>query len=217
MTNAVASIATVNWRTSSGVPATPRIIWKIGQWNRYIPYDRVPIHNRMGIPRSRPVNERRCDTAAIINMAARSTARNPPRNSNGSGPSSVTMCSLHANTTSDPMPTRARPSRVAPLSRSGPRITATGRHRRASAPPTSNPVDRVSVDRYNVSVLLMACPPTFQKASGVVAGSTALVGSNTSPTATLTATAASSNQRLYDGSRPLPARIRAIITMGQTR
>ena len=37
VTTAVAAIASTNWRTSRGVPAAPRIIWKIGQWNRYIP------------------------------------------------------------------------------------------------------------------------------------------------------------------------------------
>ena len=85
------------------------------------------------MPSSRPVNDRRCDTATIINIAARSTARKPPRNSNGSGPSSVTMCRRHANTSNEPIPTRARTSRMPPLLRSGPRITATGRHSMASA------------------------------------------------------------------------------------
>ena len=73
------------------------------------------------------------------------------------------------------------------------------------------------VERYNASTLLMAFPPMSQKASGVVAGSIALPGSKSSPTATLIATAARSNQRLYDGRRPFPIRIKPIITSGQTR
>ena len=40
----VTSIATTNCCELSGLPATLRMTWYTGQWNRYSPYERVPTH-----------------------------------------------------------------------------------------------------------------------------------------------------------------------------
>ena len=163
MTNAVAAIATANWRTSSGVPATPRIIWKIGQWNRYIPYDRVPIQSSSG-----HAEESAGERAAMRHGGDHQHGRQVDGEE-----AAAEQQRIGALVGDDVQPPRQHQqradadegrgtSRVAPLLRSGPRITATGRHSIASAAPTSRPVDRVIVDRYSVSVLAMACPPTSQ-------------------------------------------------------
>ena len=56
----------------------------------------------------------------------------------------------------------ASKSTAQPLSRTGPRITATGRHIIANAAPISRPVARVTVDRYSVSTFEIGRPATIQ-------------------------------------------------------
>ena len=123
------------------------MIWYTGQWKRYSPYERVPIHASTGAPSTAPVNVPRCVTAAITSTVANATTRNPPRNSHGSAPSGVTRCSFHASRTRTTPPVPPTTSSHGPLLRSGPRITAAGRHSIANAAPINRPVARVIVDR----------------------------------------------------------------------
>ncbi len=58
----------------------------------------------------------------------------------------------------------ARMSRIRPLLRSGPRITARGRQISANAAPIRRPVHRVIVDRYSVSAFEIERSPTCQNA-----------------------------------------------------
>jgi hypothetical protein len=97
--------------------------------------------------RIREVNARSWVTAATIISVATAHRRKPPRNSHGLAPSGPTS---HMNQTSAARianPVNDTRSSRAPLRRSGPRITATGRQIIANAAPSSNPLARVNVPR----------------------------------------------------------------------
>ncbi len=106
--------------------------------------------------------ERRCVTAAMTASVANPVRRNPPRNSNASAPSGVTMCRFQHSSAEDDEADDGDAVEHRPAVRIGPRMTATGRHTMANAAPSSRPVARVGVDRYSVSVLLMQRPATCQ-------------------------------------------------------
>ena len=93
------------------------------------------------VAEQRPVHARRWVTAAMTTSVATPVTKKPPRNSHGSArPSAVTTCRYQHST-----PSPARPSdgehveQRGPCRRSGPRITATGRHTIANAAPEQQP------------------------------------------------------------------------------
>src|SRR6056297_2258612 len=134
----------------------------MGQWYRYNPYERVPIHNNSGLPSRRFDHAPRWVTAAITISVARLARNIPPRNRKGSAPLGVARYTLQHIQPKYTRAISASTSNHRPFDRSGPRTMAKGRHTMAKAAPNRIPLSRLTVPRYRVSILLIGRSPSHQ-------------------------------------------------------